>query len=368
MLTVEAFDGAREAFMALPGRLYGGDRRWIPPFRKEEEAALSGDHPFRDFLTQRHFLALRDGKPVGRASAFVNPLITEDGAPLGTIGRFECEEDQEAATRLIDIALAWLGTEGVKMVWGPMNGTIWAPYRLMTQGFEAMPFYGEPYNKPYYPQLFEGAGFTAFKHWRSDIVLATDMRPIVAKTRLRYDKALGEGYMVRPLDMRRFDDELAILHLLITDSFAGFAGFHAISKEAFIRLYGGMKALALPDLIQFLHDPQGEVAGYMCILPDYPGAIRAMRGQTHLLAKLRFALAKRKPAHYVVLYLGVSKQEQARRGGAGGAIAYIGAHLIDRDQITLISALMAEDSFARSWTHGRQQSIREYALYKRSIG
>ncbi len=370
MREVVSFDrepGRVAEFLALPWRLYREDPRWIPPFREAAEAAVEGRHALADLLEQRNFLAFRGPVTVGRATAYVNGAVSVDGGPLGTIGEFESAEDPDAANAIVDEACFWLASRGCKTVWGPMNGSIWQPYRFMTGGFEDVPYYGEPYNKPYYPALFEAAGFKPFKQWVSVFTQGEATRAMADRTRKRHDAALEAGYRFRRLDLKRYRDDLLLLRQLISDSFAGFTGFHPISEEAFMTLYGDLKAIALPELIQFLQGPGGEVVGYICMLPDYPQGIRAMDGRTDVLAKMRFLLARGRPTAYVALYLGVTAAEQGRRSGAGGALAHLGCHLAHRDGATLVSALMAEGSYARAWSSGQQSVAHEYALYQRAL-
>lgn len=370
MREVVAFDRdlarVRE-FLALPWRLYQDDPRWIPPFRSGAEATAGLPLPLAHLVEERHFLAYRRGEPVARATAYINGQVSVDGGPLGTVGQFEAEDDPAASDALLDEACHWLAGRGVRTVWGPMNGSIWLPYRFMTRGFDDLPFHGEPYNKPYYPALFERAGFHPFKRWVSVFTGTEATRAMAERTRPRHEQILAAGYRFRALDIRRFREDLLLLRKLVSDSFASFPGFHPIPEEAFVALYGGLRAIALPELIQFLLGPGGEVVGYLCMLPDYPRAIRAMRGQTHLLSRLRFLLARGRPAAYVALYLGITAEEQQRRSGAGGALAHLGCHLAHRDGVTLVSALMAEGSYARAWSRGQEAVVHDYALYRKEI-
>ncbi|MBM3274584.1 MAG: hypothetical protein FJZ00_05505 [Candidatus Sericytochromatia bacterium] len=370
MYQVVGFDRepARVAdFLALPWRLYRDDPRWIPPFRASAEAAATNMHPLGNLLIQRNFLLLRQGAIVARASAVCNPAVQVDGGPLGSVGNFEADDDPDAARSIVEACFEWLHERGCKTAWGPMNGSMWLPYRFMTVGFDDMPFYGEPYNKPYYPELFAYAGFTPLKKWTSVFTEGEAIASMVEKTRPRYEAALECGYRFRQVDYRRFEADLLELRRLISDSFAGFAGFHPIDEQTFLALYGDMKAIALPELVQFLLRPDGEIVGYLCMLPDYPRAIRAMRGKTDLLAKLRFLLARGRPTAYIALYLGITAAEQARRSGAGGALAYKGCYLGHRDSAVLVSALMAEGSYARAWSRGQQATVHEYALYQKVL-
>ncbi len=355
-------------FLAVPWHIYRDDPRWIPPFQQAAHDAALGRHPLARFWEQRHFLALRQGAIVARATAYLNGAIRTDAGPVGTVGQFESENDPDAARALLEACFDWLRNRGARTAWGPMNGSIWTPNRFMVKGFADVPFYGEPYNPPYYPHLFAFGGFEPLKRWNSVFTSAEVTRAMAEKTRERHASAHASGYRFRPLRPRKgFEADLLELRRLISDSFSGFTGFHPIPEDAFLALYGEMKAIAIPELVQFLLDPAGDVVGYLCMLPDYPRGIRAMRGKTDLAAKLRFLLRRGKPSAYVALYLGITKAEQARRSGAGGALAYMGCHLASRDGATLVSALMAEGSHARAWSRGQVATVHEYELYQKAL-
>src|SRR2546430_17312762 len=105
-------------------------------------------------------LCTEGGRVRGRAAASVNRRLRDaTHAPIGQVGFFEAEDDDAVAKSLLDAALAWLGGEGARSAWGPMNGGGHPAHRLMTKGVEPAPFLFEPRNPPYYPRLFEACGF-----------------------------------------------------------------------------------------------------------------------------------------------------------------------------------------------------------------
>jgi hypothetical protein len=137
-----------DEFIRFGYDLYRGDTNWIPPLRKDLASQLSPGYPFhqKPGNRHRHFLARRGDEVVGRISAMVNTgLKDRDGAPVVTVGFFECREDGAVARDLFDAAIEWLRQEaGATKIWGPMNFDIWHAYRLMIRGFDEKTFYGEP--------------------------------------------------------------------------------------------------------------------------------------------------------------------------------------------------------------------------------
>src|SRR5919106_6550942 len=91
-------------FIRLPERIYRNEPRWIAPLRFERRRFLDRSrNPFFDHAEAEYFLAWRDGRAVGRISAHIDRNLNEfqDNA-WGLFGWFECEEDPEAAQRLVD--------------------------------------------------------------------------------------------------------------------------------------------------------------------------------------------------------------------------------------------------------------------------
>ncbi|UCF89166.1 MAG: hypothetical protein JSV70_02660 [bacterium] len=171
--------------------IYRDDSSWIPPARNHVTRQLKADFPFyrKEGNSHRKFIATSGGRVLGRVAAMVNSeMKTGDGEQVGTVGFFECVNDRHVAAGLLDASLRWLTLEmGVSHVWGPMNFDIWHGYRFMTRGFDRDLFYGEPCNKPYYPDLFERSGFQPVYKWDS----------LEIEGRQRMEKMIKSASMVR---------------------------------------------------------------------------------------------------------------------------------------------------------------------------
>ena len=77
MLTVKKLDTASrrqvQRFIDLPFRLYAGHPHWVPPIRSDVALMLNrGKHPFYEHSTADFFVAVRDGRDVGRIAALEN--------------------------------------------------------------------------------------------------------------------------------------------------------------------------------------------------------------------------------------------------------------------------------------------------------
>ena len=99
-----------ERFIAFPYEHYRGDPVWVPPLRMDVRTLLTpGKNPFFEHAEAQYFLALRNGRPVGRIAAIKNDAHTrEHGDRVGFYGFFECVNEQVAANALFDAAAGWL--------------------------------------------------------------------------------------------------------------------------------------------------------------------------------------------------------------------------------------------------------------------
>ncbi len=306
---------------------------------------------------------------MGRLVAAVSPgLRDEDGAPVGTVGMFECIECPAAASALLGAGVEWLEEKhGIRRVWGPMNYDIWHGYRLMIRGFDEQRFHGEPYNKPYYDGFFRSAGFEVAKSWKSVEVTGSDRLAVLhdrGKDRLTRTKA--QGYRFRTFDTGRFRENLRELHGLVTRAFHGFLGYTDITYDAFERLFAPDRRALDPRLITFVHDPAGRLVAFMGSFPDLAEAVASMGGRSGPPARLRFALRRRKVARVLVYLVGSNAEERRKRSGLGRALC---AHLVeqmrDAGYSSFIAALMADDSPAFPLLAGQGGgSEREYVLYR----
>ena len=166
MLTIEPVDtrhkGQVRRFVDIPYRLYKHQPQWVPPLRMDVELMLNKQkHPFYEHSDADFFVAVRDGRAVGRIAALVNhPYNAYHHAQQAQFYLFECEDDQEAAQALFEQAWAWARARSLNKIAGPKGFGALDGYGLLVEGFEHRQMMTMMnYNYPYYPRLVESLGF-----------------------------------------------------------------------------------------------------------------------------------------------------------------------------------------------------------------
>ncbi|HEX9670431.1 MAG TPA: GNAT family N-acetyltransferase [Thermoanaerobaculia bacterium] len=286
-----------EAFFAVPQAVYGGDPRYLVPFRDAELESLRRP----EFAGRQRLLVAVDGtRRIARLAARLSPALRDDGGrPFGLLGFFEARDDPPAVGALFREAVSWLKDRGAGPIVGPMDGDTWHRYRLNVGPWGEPPFLMEPYNPPYYPALWEANGFRVLEQYLSKRL--DDVAGVAARFEPRYRAALAAGYRFEPLRRDRFADELRRLYRLSCEIFRDNRLYSEISEERFLGIYAGFRRLADPDFVTFAVAPDGSDAGFLFGFPDRFRAVAALGGRKGPVAALRFLWARRSPVDTVNL-------------------------------------------------------------------
>ena len=308
-ITVSALDISRRSdrrrFIELDRSIYEGDASWIAPLRVDMHTLLNPrKHPFHEHAEVAAYIVERDGAAVGRITAHVNHRHTErwdDGA--GFFGFFECANDPEAADALFEQATAYLRGKGCRTVRGPFS---WSPNEevgLLIDGFDSSPVIMMPYNKPYYAELLEHAGFTKRKDLLAyEIRDAADIPDRLARGVELIKKR--HGVTVRPIDMKRFDEEVDLAKWVYNEAWEENWGAVPMTDREFDHLAKDLKMIVEPSLVLFAYVGD-ELAGFSLAVPDANQAIKQANGRLLPFGIIRMMRHLRKVNYVRVLALGV---------------------------------------------------------------
>lgn len=147
----------RNVFVDLAWDVYRDHPLWTPPLKSQERELLTpGKHPYWENAEGRLFLAMRDGRPVGRIAAIEDRNYNSyAGQRCGAWGFFECLDQRDAAHALFEAAAAWHRKRGMEYMRGPLNPSTNYTCGMLVDGFDLPPCIMMPWNPPYYPELTE---------------------------------------------------------------------------------------------------------------------------------------------------------------------------------------------------------------------
>lgn len=166
MLAIEKIDTAGKKrvrrFVELPHRLYRDCPQWVPLINLDAYTYLNRKkHPFHEHSDVDFFLAVRDGRDVGRIAAIENKPFNEyHKTKKANFYFFDCEDDPEAAAALFETVSDWARARGLTELVGPKGMGPLDGYGILVFGHEhrnTMTMLN--YNYPYYQRLVEAQGF-----------------------------------------------------------------------------------------------------------------------------------------------------------------------------------------------------------------
>jgi GNAT superfamily N-acetyltransferase len=271
----------RKAAFNLPWKLYHNDPNWIPPLR-QNQLELMGfrKHPFYDRNEVQVFLATQNGKAVGRIAAITNLEHNRRyNDKIGFMGFFESIDEPDVANGLFDAAAAWLKERGLDTVRGPVNPSLNHEVGLLTDGFDTPPTFMMTYNHPYYPALFEQAGFVKAQDLFSfdghvDMLetLDTKLDFVIREATRRFNIEM------RPLSRSRFDEDVRLFLSIYNQSLGGTWGFTPLSEAEIDHVSKSLKHLIVPELTAICEVDGKPIAAVFGLL-DYNPRIKLINGR-----------------------------------------------------------------------------------------
>ena len=316
-ITVSAVrdDAALGEFLRLPWHIYQGDPHWVPPILSEQRRFLDPKHgAFFEIGEAQYFLAIRDGRPVGRISSHINRLHdTYHGPETGFFGFFECVPDRGVAAALFEAAAAWLRERGKTRLVGPLNFCIYDEMGLLVEGFDSMPAIFQTHNPPYYQDLLTSLGFVQAMDWHAYKI--TNRKVDLEAMQRRYDDIMrGQDIEVVTCNPKEVDRRADEVFRLFNTAWEPNWGHVPLTRRQFDDMLKMVKPCLRHEMAHVLLD-HDRVAAFAITLPDLNPLIRKLNGRLTLWGKLRLLYwAKYRPVRKVrALVVGVSQPYQRRR-------------------------------------------------------
>ena len=281
-----------------------------------------------------HLVQIEEGRLAGRLSAWASG----PEAGTGCLGH-AAWEDPEAGQTLIEAGCAWLAERGVRTVLGPLDGSTWFSYRVVTESDGSPPFRMEPTPAPSIAEAFAAAGFSPVAHYLSSRV---DALPDLAAEAEAARARLGDaGVTVRPFRLDAAEAELRALYPLLLRAFADNLYYTPLDEARFLAAYGALLPLIHPRLVLIAERDGAPVA----VVLAYPDA----------------------DAETVVVKT-LAVHPEAQGAGLGGALALlVQAESRSLGRTRAIHALMHADNASVRISGRLGTPFRRYALLGRAL-
>ena len=326
MLTIEKVDTENKAqvkrFVKLPHRLYKDCQQWVPLLDIDAYTYLNRKkHPFHEHSNVDFFLAVRDGRDVGRIAVIENkPFNLYHNTKKADFYFFDSENDPEIATALFDTVFFWAKEQDLDSIVGPKGMGPLDGYGILVLGHEhrnTMTMLN--YNHAYYQALVEAQGFEKEVDFVSCYLPAENF-----KIPERVDRIAKRVMERGNLRVKRFKNKKELLQWAgrigkaYNASFVNNWEYFPLTQREIDFVVDNIMMVADHRLIKIiLHEE--DVVGFLFAFPDVSSALQRAKGKLHPLSLANLLLDMKRTNGVSVNGMGILPEHQ---GHGGNAILY----------------------------------------------
>ncbi len=161
-----------KAFVKFNIDLYRYCPYHVPGLVADELITLSKEkNPAFDSCEAKYFLALKDGKIVGRIAGIINHTSNEIWKQQHVrFGFVDFIDDKKVSKALFSAVEEWAKSKGMTAIHGPLGFTDLDHEGLLIEGFDKVATMATSYSYPYYRDHIEGLGFVKDQDWNELII------------------------------------------------------------------------------------------------------------------------------------------------------------------------------------------------------
>ena len=254
-----------------------------------------------DFCEADCFLALREGKIVGRIAAIINHKANRTwGTNNARFGWIDFVDDEEVSRALLEAVEKWGRDHGCDKLTGPLGFTDMDPEGMLTGGYDQLSTMSTTYNYPYYPKHMERLGYAKEVDWVERKILTPEKdRPAHMDKYFRVAEMSAKRYN---LHIRKFKNAREIrqggwaqkIFDVVNKAYAPLYGYSEMTPkqiEQYVRKY--MPFLDM-RLVTTVEDADGRIVAMGVGMPSLSRAIQKAHarlfpfGWIHLAKALYF--------------------------------------------------------------------------------
>ena len=267
-------------FVRFPLHLYKGCPYYVPNLYLDEMSALTDKNPMTRYSQSAKYLALKDGKVVGRVMAIINEIANKNWNHREVrCGWIDFIDDMEVSRALIDAVVAFGREHGMTQISGPLGFTDFDNEGCVVEGFDDISSFMLKYNYPYYGKHFEAMGMGKVNDWIEYRIYVPDQVPekvsrgaaIVAE---RYDLHIRK-ITKREVNKERYGQKIFDL---INRTYCSLFDFTVLPPEVidnYVDTYLGLLDLRYVTLVE---NAEGKLVAVAVSMPSLAHAVQKCRG------------------------------------------------------------------------------------------
>jgi hypothetical protein len=306
-------------FVELSYRIYADCPQWVPPLNVDAYNQLNRKkHPFHEHSDVDFFIAVRDGRDVGRIAAIENkPFNKYHNEKTADFYLFECENDMEAATALFNTVFDWAKKRGLATVIGPKGMGPLDGYGTLVFGHEhrqTMTMLN--YNHSYYQSLVEAQGFVKEVDFVS-CYLPADKFQLPERVKRISERVMERGH----LEVKRFKNKKELLQwadrigTAYNNAFVNNWEYYPLSQKEIDFVVENIMTIADHRLMKIITHGE-DVVGFLFAFYDVSAAMQRAKGKLFPFGLIDILLEMRRTKTVSVNGMGILPEFQGHGGNA----------------------------------------------------
>ncbi|MGN0258295.1 MAG: N-acetyltransferase [Bacteroides sp.] len=243
-------------------------------FNKKYNAAF-------EFCEADYFLALREGKIVGRVAAIINHKANATWACKNVrFGWIDFVDDEEVSRALIETVEQWGRQRGMTHIQGPLGFTDFDAEGMLIEGYEELSTMATIYNYPYYPKHMERLGLQKEADWVEYKIYVPDAIPekhqriselIQRKYNLKVKKYSSTKRLASDYGQAIFD--------LMNEAYKPLYGYSALSQKQIDQLIKTYLPVLDLRMVTLITDADDKLVAVGISMPSLAQALQKSHGR-----------------------------------------------------------------------------------------
>ena len=254
-----------------------------------------------EFCEADYFLAMRDGKIVGRVAAIINHRANETwNKKVVRFGWIDFVDDLDVSRALIDTVKQWGRERGMNEIEGPLGFTDMDAEGMLIDGFDQLSTMATIYNYPYYPEHMNLLGLERSADWVEMKVYIPDAIP---EKHTRISAIIAQKYKlhIRKINSRKEIKETGIAHdifRLINKAYTPLFNYSQMTErqiDQYVNMYVPVLDLRMVSIVE---NEQNEIVAVGISMASLSEALQKAKGKLlpfgwfHLLKALKWKRPK----------------------------------------------------------------------------
>ncbi len=314
MITLKEMSTKKEMkqFVKFPFSLYKNNPYWVPPIIKEELEVLDKEaNPAFENAEARYFVAIKNGKIVGRIAAIINWYeIKEQQLKKMRFGWYDVIDDIDVSRKLINKVLDIGREHNLTYTEGPVGFSNLDKVGVLTEGFDHIGTMITWYSLPYFKDHLEQLGFIKEKEYLENKFQLADVDAVYYK---RISTLIKRRFKLQSINFSRTKDIMPYvdeMFELFNKTYMTLSSYVPISKNQIDYFKKKYISFINPEFIKFVVDSNGKLVAFGIMMPSFSEALQKAKGRIFPFGIFHLLKAKKNATKVTSYLIGVAPEYQ----------------------------------------------------------